>query len=195
MTRNIMETVMGALVLVVAVIFLIFAYSSAQVRAVAGYEVVAKFSSVDGVRPGTDVKISGIKIGSIIKQTLDPKTFQAQLTLSIDPSVKLPTDTQASITSAGLIGDRYVSIVPGGADDDIKPGGAIKFTQSPANIESLIGQYIFSQSSAKPADAKSPDAKSPDAKPAGDAGQAAAPGKPAASDLVPKLDDAAPAKP
>ncbi|HWK47409.1 MAG TPA: outer membrane lipid asymmetry maintenance protein MlaD [Stellaceae bacterium] len=187
MTRNIMETVMGALVLVVAVIFLIFAYSSAQVRSVAGYEVVAKFSSVDGVRPGTDVKISGIKIGSITKQTLDPKTFQAQLTLSIDPSVKLPADTQASITSAGLIGDRYVSLVPGGADDDIPPGGTIKFTQSPANIESLIGQYIFSQSSGKPADGQGNGA--------GQAGQGAAPGKPAASDLVPKLDNAAPAKP
>src|SRR5260370_40498671 len=143
MSRNIIETVMGAIVLVVAVIFLVFAYSSAQVQSVRGYEITAKFTSADGTRAGTDVKISGIKIGSIIRQALDPKTFQALLTLSIDPSVKLPDDTTASITSSGLLGDKYVALNPGGADETIPPGGSIKITQSPPTLESLIGQYIF----------------------------------------------------
>src|SRR5438067_531394 len=130
MKGNVLETVMGAVVLVVAALFLFFAYNTSQLRAVKGYELTADFERVDGIRDGGDVRVSGIKIGSIVAQTLDPKTFLARLQLSIDPSVKLPDDTVAEIVSAGLLGDKYLSLVPGGSDTLIPAGGRIKYTQS-----------------------------------------------------------------
>jgi phospholipid/cholesterol/gamma-HCH transport system substrate-binding protein len=149
MKGNVLETVMGAVVLVVAALFLFFAYNTSQLRAVKGYELTADFERVDGVREGGDVRVSGIKIGSIVGQTLDPKTFLARLTISVDPSVKLPDDTVAEIVSAGLLGDKYLSLVPGGSDTLIAPGGRIKYTQSSVTLENLIGQMIFSNPGAK----------------------------------------------
>ena len=75
MTGNVIETVMGAVVLVVAAFFLFFAYTTSQVRAVQGYQVSAQFERVDGIRDGSDVRIAGVKVGSIVSETLDPKTF------------------------------------------------------------------------------------------------------------------------
>ena len=90
------------------------------------------------------MRISGIKVGSIVSQTLDPKTYLAVVRMTIDPSVKLPTDTVAQIASSGLLGDKYLSLLPGGADETIPAGGRIQFTQPAISLESLIGQYIFS---------------------------------------------------
>src|SRR5436190_21624394 len=149
MKGNVLETVMGAVVLVVAALFLFFAYNTSQLRSVKGYELTADFERVDGIRDGGDVRVSGIKIGSIVAQTLDPKTFLAKLQLSIDPSVKLPDDTVAEIVSAGLLGDKYLSLVPGGSDTLIPAGGRIKYTQSSVTLENLIGQMIFSNPGAK----------------------------------------------
>jgi phospholipid/cholesterol/gamma-HCH transport system substrate-binding protein len=149
MRGNLLETVMGAVVLVVAALFLYFAFSTSQLRAVPGYELIADFERVDGIREGGDVRISGIKIGSIIAQTLDTKTFLARLRMSIDPSVKVPDDTVAEIVSAGLLGDKYLSLVPGGSETLIPPGGQIKYTQSSVTLENLIGQMIFSNPGAK----------------------------------------------
>src|SRR5256714_4600714 len=148
---------MGAVVLVVAALFLFFAFNTSQLRAVPGYELVADFERVDGVREGGDVRISGIKIGSIVGETLDSKTFLARLRLSIDPSVKLPDDTVAEIVSAGLLGDKYLSLVPGGSETLIPAGGPIKNTQSSVTLGNLIGQMIFSSSgSEKPAPSGTP---------------------------------------
>jgi phospholipid/cholesterol/gamma-HCH transport system substrate-binding protein len=152
MSHNAVETVMGAVVLVVAALFLFFAYTVSQVRAVSGYELTARFNRVEGLRDGGDVKVSGIKVGSIISQTLDDKTFMAVVRMSIDPSVKLPVDTVATITSNGLLGDKYLSLEPGNEDQLLTPGGQIEHTQSPMSLESLIGQYIFSQQPQKKSD-------------------------------------------
>jgi phospholipid/cholesterol/gamma-HCH transport system substrate-binding protein len=153
MTGNVIESVMGAVVLVVAALFLFFAYSTSQVRAVQGYEVWAQFERVDGVREGTDVRISGIKVGTIRAETLDPKTFLATVKMSIDPAYQLPEDTVAEIISAGLLGDKYMALVPGGSDRMIPPGGQIRYTQAPVSLENLIGQMIFQPS----AQTKKPD--------------------------------------
>ena len=144
MTGNMIETVMGGVVLVVAALFLFFAYSTSQVRAVQGYEVSAQFDSVSGIHDGSDVRIGGVKVGTIVSQTLDPNTFLANVRLSIDHAYKLPDDTVAKIVSSGLLGDKFLSLVPGGAEQTIPPGGRIKFTQSPISIEDLIGQIMFS---------------------------------------------------
>jgi len=150
MRGNVIEAVMGAVVLVVAAVFLFFAYNTSQLRAVSGYELTASFSRVDGIREGSDVRISGIKVGSIVAETLDPKTFLATVRVSLDPSVQLPDDTVAEIVSAGLLGDKYLSLVPGGSDKMIPPGGQIRYTQSSVSLENLIGQMIFSAPQKKP---------------------------------------------
>ncbi|MBO0738431.1 MAG: outer membrane lipid asymmetry maintenance protein MlaD [Alphaproteobacteria bacterium] len=149
MTGNVIETVMGAVVLVVAALFLFFAYTTSQVRAVHGYEVTAQFDRVDGIRDGSDVRIAGVKVGTVLSATINPKTFLATLRMSIDPAYKLPEDTVAEITSTGLLGDRYLALVPGGSEQMIQAGGQIKYTQAPVSLENLIGQMIFSQPGAQ----------------------------------------------
>ena len=144
MRGNVIETVLGAVVLVVAALFLFFAYKTSQLRTVSGYELNAEFTRIDGIRQGSDVRISGIKIGSVTAEQLDPKTFLATVRMSIDPTVQLPDDTVAEIVSSGLLGDKYMSLVPGGSDKVIPAGGKIKYTQASISLESLIGQTIFS---------------------------------------------------
>ncbi len=158
MTGNMIETVMGAVVLIVAAFFLFFAYSTSQVRAVQGYELTAQFDSVAGIRDGSDVRIAGVKVGSIVSEALDRKTYLATVRMSIDPAYRLPDDTVAEIVSAGLLGDRFMALVPGGSEQMIPPGGRIKFTQSPVSLENLIGQMIFSQPGAakKPGEGEAP---------------------------------------
>src|SRR5262245_58397096 len=102
MRGNVIETVMGAVVLIAAALFLVFAYQTSQLRSVPGYAVTASFSRVDGIRQGSDVRASGIKIGSVVSAELDPKTFLAEVRMTIDPSIQLPEDTVAEIISAGL---------------------------------------------------------------------------------------------
>ena len=144
MSRNMIETVLGAVVLVVAALFLFFAYTTSQVRHVAGYQLMAEFDRIDGIRDGSDVRIAGVKVGSVIGETLDPKTFLATLHISIAHKYKLPDDTVAEIVSSSLLGDKYMALVPGGSDKIIPPGGRIKYTQAPASLENLIGQMIYS---------------------------------------------------
>jgi phospholipid/cholesterol/gamma-HCH transport system substrate-binding protein len=155
MSGNVIETVMGAVVLVVAALFLFFAYSTSQVGTVSGgYSVTAQFQNVDGIRDGSDVRIGGVKVGSIASESLDPKTFTATIEIKLGSQYKLPDDTVAEITSSGLLGDKYVSLVPGGSEKDIPPGGQIRYTQSAVSLENLIGQMIFSN----PAAQKKPEA-------------------------------------
>jgi phospholipid/cholesterol/gamma-HCH transport system substrate-binding protein len=150
MRRNLIETILGGVVLVVAAFFLIFAYSNASLRTVQGNEYVARFNRVDGINPGSDVKLSGIKVGTITSISIDPKSYTAVVHLSVDRSIDLPTDSSAEVASEGLLGGKYLSLHPGADDKKIAPGGEIRFTQGPINIEELIGQFMFSnQSGAK----------------------------------------------
>jgi phospholipid/cholesterol/gamma-HCH transport system substrate-binding protein len=134
---------MGAVVLLVAGLFLLFAYSSTNVRPVRGYNVIAKFERVDGLAPGADVRLSGIKVGTVVGQKLEPNTYLAVVTFSIDSQVRLPTDTVAQITSEGLLGGNFVSLVPGAEEKVIPPGGELRFTQAPVNLVQMIGKFIF----------------------------------------------------
>jgi len=161
MRGNVIETVMGAVVLVVAGLFLFFAYSTSQLRSVPGYLLTANFEHIDGIRDGSDVRISGIKVGSVTSATLDPTTFLATVRMTVQPSVKLPDDTVAEIVSSSLLGDKYMSLVPGGSDKDIPPGGQIKFTQSSVSLEHLIGQMMFSPPAKKPGEGEAPAPPAP----------------------------------
>src|SRR5262245_23299392 len=97
MHRNVIETIMGGVVLIIAVVFLVFAYSSSSSGTVNGYTVTAKFNNISGINRGSDVRLSGIKVGSVVDTTLNPDDYTALVTLSITDSVKLPTDTVARV--------------------------------------------------------------------------------------------------
>jgi phospholipid/cholesterol/gamma-HCH transport system substrate-binding protein len=144
MKRNAVETVMGAVVLVVAALFLFFAYTTSEVHAVSGYELSARFDRVGSLRNGADVRISGIKVGTVLDQALDPKNFTALVRISVQPDIKLPVDTIAAITSSGLLGSDYMALEPGNEDETLKPGAMIAHTQPPMDLSGLIGQAIFS---------------------------------------------------
>lgn len=144
MRRNVIETVLGAVVLAVAVFFLVFAYTSANLHQVSGYPLNASFSNISGIQAGSDVRISGVKVGSVSGLTLDPKTYLAVVHMTIDPSYKLPNDTVATVASESLLGGKYMSLEPGGSDTMIPPGGKVQYTQSSPGLEQLLGQVIFS---------------------------------------------------
>lgn len=141
MQNNTVETLIGAIVVAVAVGFLYFAYANTNSADLSGYEVDAKFQRVDGLNVGTDVRLSGIKIGSVAALTLDAKTYQATVHLNIRQDVKLPDDSSIMVTSTGLLGNSYLSVSPGGSDDMIPPGGSIKNTQGSVDLMSLIGRF------------------------------------------------------
>lgn len=147
MAGNLVETLIGAVVLVVAAVFMVFAYSRTDVGEVSGYELSARFERIDGLSPGADVRMSGIKVGTVIEQELDERTYVAVVRLSIDPKVRLPEDSSAEVVSEGLLGGKYLSLSPGGSDAMIAAGGEIKYTQSSVNFEQLLGKFMFSQSS------------------------------------------------
>jgi phospholipid/cholesterol/gamma-HCH transport system substrate-binding protein len=107
------------------------------------YPVQARFGSVSGLKPGATIEIAGVPVGNVGKITLDPENYQAQVTMEIDRGVKLQEDSIASIRTAGIIGDRYVDISPGGSPELIKPGGEITETESAINLEELVSKYIF----------------------------------------------------
>ena len=176
MRGNMIEIVLGAVVLVVAAVFLVFAYTSTHQQATSGYDLVAQFDRIDGIHKGSDVRISGVKVGSVESDSLDPKTFLATVRLTIDPQYKLPDDTVAEILSSGLLGDKYLALVPGGSDKTIPPGGRITYTQAPVSLENLIGQMIFSQPGAgKQGQGGKPEGKEPEP------GSPASPKNPAAA--------------
>ncbi|MHB8201524.1 MAG: outer membrane lipid asymmetry maintenance protein MlaD [Acidithiobacillus sp.] len=114
-----------------------------------GYVLHADFSNVGSLKPRSPVKLGGVTIGEVTHIGMDPKTFMAKVTMRIEPKVKLPTDTGASIYTEGLLGEQYVSIQPGGMPQDLQPGGTITMTQSAVNIDQLIGQMVFSKASGK----------------------------------------------
>jgi phospholipid/cholesterol/gamma-HCH transport system substrate-binding protein len=143
-SRNVIETLMGAVVLLVAAFFLIFAYTAANVGAVEGYRVSARFDDIGGLTPGSDVTISGVRVGSVVGTTVDPDTFQAVVTMTIDRAIRLDEFTSATVTSSGLLGGNHISLQPGGGEMMIEPGGSIEYTQSTPGLEQLLGQVIYS---------------------------------------------------
>ncbi len=144
MTRNFLETILGAVVLAVAVAFFFYAYQSNHAGGSNGYNLLAQFDRVDGLDNGADVRIGGIKVGSVTEQTLDPESYRAQVNFTVQSNVELPLDTSAAIMSDGLLGGKYLSLEPGGDIDMLEAGDEITLTQSSVRLEDLIGQLIYS---------------------------------------------------
>lgn len=154
MNRNIIETVMGGVVLLVAAGFVTLAFKSSSLNTDSGYEVMANFDNASGLGPGSEVRMSGVKIGTVTSQTLDPDTFFAVVRIDIDESVKLPTDTSARIIADGLLGSNFIALEPGGEEEMIPPGGEISFTQGAINVVDLLARFIFAaaETANKPAE-------------------------------------------
>jgi phospholipid/cholesterol/gamma-HCH transport system substrate-binding protein len=143
MQHNLVETVLGAVVLAVAVAFFGWAYGQSTAGDPGGYELVARFERIDGLEVGADVKIAGIKVGRVLEQEVDPATWRAKVRFSVKAGLEIPADSTAAVVSAGLLGGKYLALVPGGEDRMLRPGEEVTFTQSAVNLEDLIGRFIF----------------------------------------------------
>lgn len=144
MTRRVPELFAGFVVIVVAVLFLVYALRGAGEISSGGYVLRAQFGSIGGLNVGANVKIGGVVIGHVASEALNPITYAAEITMSVDNQIKIPVDSSAAITSDGLLGGPFVSISPGGSEQMMKSGGSFQVTQSAINIEDLLGKFIFS---------------------------------------------------
>ena len=144
MHRNTLETVMGAIVLLAAAGFVALAYEAADVKGSDGYEIAAEFGSTGGLSVGDDVRISGIKVGQITAQQLDPITYVAKVSMAIEPTIKIPSDSSARITAASLLGGNYLELMPGAATDTLAAGAVIYDTRDPISLSDLLGKAVFS---------------------------------------------------
>jgi len=139
------ETAVGFFVLIglLCVGYLTIKLGRMELLSGEGYRVVASFSSVAGLRTGADVEIAGVPVGRVASIELAKDSSAALVILRLQPHLRLSEDTIAAIKTSGLIGDKYVSLAPGGSPDMIAHGGEIRETQSVIDIESLIGKFAF----------------------------------------------------
>lgn len=107
------------------------------------YKVSARFDSVSGLRLGAAVELAGVRIGTVDAVKVDPQRFEAVVEMAIDPEIKLAKDSMASIRTAGIIGDKFIKITPGGQTEKLADGSEITDTESAISIEELVSKYIF----------------------------------------------------
>jgi phospholipid/cholesterol/gamma-HCH transport system substrate-binding protein len=143
MAENTTEVVAGAGVVAVAIAFLIYAgQSSGFSTGGATYPLVASFRAVDGITVGTDVRLAGVKVGTITSLDLNPTTFYADATVAIDQAIVLPDDSAILVSSEGLLGGNYIEIVPGGSPDTLAPGAEIEDTQGSVSLVTLLMRFV-----------------------------------------------------
>ena len=147
MNRNMLETLIGALVLLIAGWFLLFFMQHNTGVNIENdhYDLLAKFEQADGISVGTPVRIAGVKVGVVTQENIDPNTYFAVVNFSVKNNIKIPDDSIAKVVSEGLIGGKYLALVPGGSDKMLDAGMEVKYTQSSVNFETLIGKMIFSK--------------------------------------------------
>ena len=146
MTRNTIETVMGAVVLMVAGVFLWVAYSVTGVQSAGGTRLTAEFGRIGGLGIGDEVRISGIAVGKVVAAELNNETFAATVIMSVDPRISLPADSSARIAATSLLGGNHVEILPGFEEEMLNDGDRIYDTRDPVNLTDLLGKAVFSGS-------------------------------------------------
>lgn len=143
MSENRTELFVGAGVLAVAVGFLIYATGSVGAgRGGDGYDVTASFRSAEGIAVGTDIRLAGVKIGTVSELALNPETFRADARLTISEGVVLPDDSSVVIASEGLLGGNFVEILPGGSPFNYEPGAQITDTQGAISLIQLLTKFV-----------------------------------------------------
>ena len=143
MNKKPVETIMGIVVIVIAALFLFFAYRVSDLQVVKGYTVSAKFLKVGGLTIGSDVRINGIKVGTVISQNLNPDDYVAEIKMSLSSDLKLPKDSVAVIAGDGLMGDKFIKIEPGKDKEILTDGGEIVNTKDFKTLEDMVGEIIF----------------------------------------------------
>lgn len=140
MTYRTWEVMLGAAVMIVAVVFVVFALrtTGTALTQAGGYPLHATFRSAEGVRIGTEVRLAGVKIGSVSSLALNPQTFRAELTISVDSAIQLPLDSSIQVASEGLLGGVFVEILPGGDIDNLAAGDTFQDTQSAVSLIALL---------------------------------------------------------
>ena len=141
MHRNIIETVLGAVVILVAAMFLVFTlpYSNAGVK---GYDLFGDFRHIDGVKIGDEVRLAGVKVGTVTAMALKPQDYGAVVTMRLQPDTLISTDSTLSIHTDGLLGGKYLEILIGGDTNNLKPGGHFGFVQDAVIVEELIEKIV-----------------------------------------------------
>lgn len=142
--RSAAEVLAGLVVIIVTAGFLGYALATSGAASAPGNIYTASFDRIDGLSVGSDVRMAGVKIGTVTATAINPKSYLAQVDFSVAKDIALPTDSSASIASQSMLGGKYLALVPGGSDTMIKPGGAITVTQGSVSLEDLLGKFIFS---------------------------------------------------
>ena len=143
MNKRPVETIMGLVVLVVATLFMMFAYNVSDLQVVKGYEINARFLKVGGLNTGADVRINGIKVGTVISQEINPIDYMVDVKLSILPNISLPEDSVISVAGDGLMGDKFIKIQPGISDKKLSQGDIAKNIKDAKSLEDMVGEIIF----------------------------------------------------
>ncbi len=144
MSENATEVLAGAGVLAVAAGFLIYLaqVGGVNLSASGADTYTASFRSAEGVGIGTDVRLAGVKVGSVLELDLDPQSFRANAVLSVQDDVLLPDDTAAVISSEGLLGGSFVELLPGGSIINLDPGSEIEDTQGAISVVQLLLKFV-----------------------------------------------------
>jgi phospholipid/cholesterol/gamma-HCH transport system substrate-binding protein len=141
--RNLGEVIAGAVVLAVAAAFFSYGVANTGHEKGKGIRLSAEFDNIGTLASGADVRIAGVKVGSILHTGYDPQTYRARVDFTVAKDVRLPSDSSAQIASAGLLGSASLNLVPGGGDTMLTNGQQMQITQSAANLEDLLGKFIF----------------------------------------------------
>ena len=145
MKQGAIETIIGLLIIALAASFFFYVYKiSGSSKTIDAYSVSANFENIEGLTMGSDVKLSGIKIGYVEDVTLEKDTFFAKITLRIDRAVEIPKDSRVIVSTSGLIGNKYIRINPGASDIMLNEGDKFVYTQSSLNVEDLIAKLMYS---------------------------------------------------
>lgn len=143
--RNTAEVLTGLAVLIVAAGFLVYAIANSGRAAVgSGYPLYARFNNIAGLTVGSDVRLAGVKIGSIDSESIEPKTFLAEVRMTIRRGVELPKDSSIEVASESLLGGEYLAVQPGADSEMLQPGQSITITQGAVSLQDLLGKFIFS---------------------------------------------------
>ncbi len=152
-TSKTLELVVGAFVALGLAAFLILAFKVSDITRLQSdpsYTVIANFDNIGGLKVQSPVTLAGVRIGRVSGITIDAATYEAVVRLNIDAQYnRLPEDTSASILTSGLLGEQYVGLDPGGADDYLKEGSRITLTQSALVVEQLVGRWLTSQADSR----------------------------------------------
>ena len=143
MKENVLEILVGGVVLILSFVFVIFTLSNTGFQQ-KGKFINAEFGNVAGLKVGDDVLIAGIKVGEVSSNTLDSKSYLAVVKLNLQNNIFIPEDSVAKISSASLLGGQYVEIIPGASDEMLKDDETIYDTRDPVTLTDLLGQAVFS---------------------------------------------------